>query len=224
MTVLVVPVSTRKYIGLSTDTKPTITTPNNLPPPGIASTFWEYDTEQMFITHDSETWVRKLSPFSVLKEVVVTKPLAAASAYAANAVVSESASAGTAWTFANIARANGGTVYITGATIISESESVTPRFTLFLFNAIPTSNLNDDNANTAPDSADLSQYQTSIDFNAMESLGTTDSVAEPVIGQLPKPFFCASGADDLILIAVTRDAYTQTAGDDLTIKLRFEQY
>ncbi|KKK51355.1 hypothetical protein LCGC14_3115770 [marine sediment metagenome] len=59
MTVLVIPISTKKYIGLSTDTKPTIATPNSLPPPPIGSTFLEHDTGILYITHDGTTWVVK---------------------------------------------------------------------------------------------------------------------------------------------------------------------
>ena len=165
-----------------------------------------------------------------LKQVSVTKALdATGGAYSANDVLSEddTASAGTAWTFAAIAREDGAAGYITKAEIISESEGVTPRITLFVFSATPTSELDDNAANTAPDSADLANYIGRIDVAALESLGTTDSnaVATPsTVGNLPLAFKCASDADDLFVIAVTRDIFTQTAGDDLTIRLTCEQF
>ncbi len=161
-----------------------------------------------------------------LKSVSVTKALAAATAYDANDVISESASAGTDWDFSEVARRNGGGGYIVAAHVISESESVTPRLTLFLFNAAPTAALNDHAANTNPDAADLAKYVGKIDFPALESLGTTDSVATVTpntAGNLPLAFVCASNADDLFGVLVTRDAFTQTAGDDMTIKLIIEQ-
>ena len=174
----------------------------------------------MVFKHDS----RGMALWAPLKTVSVTKIIAGAT-YSANDVVSESTSVGTAWTFADVVKEDGGIGYITKAEIISESESVTPRFTLFLFTATPTSELDDADANTAPDSADLANYIGKIDFPALESLGTTDSVAEANPGDgrgVPKAFICASTSRALYGIAVTRDAFTQSAGDDLTIRLTIE--
>lgn len=164
-----------------------------------------------------------------LKRVSVTKALFASVAYSANDVLceSETNTTGTAWTFSAIASKNGGTGYIVKAEAISESENVIPRLTLFLFTATPTSELDDNAANTAPDAADLANYIGRVDFPAMESLGTTDSntVATPsTYGNLPLAFECAATADDLFGILVTRDAFTQTATDDMTIRLTAEQY
>uniref|UniRef100_A0A6M3KTM2 Uncharacterized protein n=1 Tax=viral metagenome TaxID=1070528 RepID=A0A6M3KTM2_9ZZZZ len=165
----------------------------------------------------------------VLKEVRVTKALEAAAAYAANDVLSESDTNthGTPWIFSEVARTNGAYGYIRGAMAISESESVTPRLTLFLFNDTPTSELDDNATNTAPDSADLAKVVGKIDFPVMESLGTTDSFSVATLstyGNLPLPFKCASASDDLYGILVTRDAFTQTATDNMTIVLIVEQY
>lgn len=164
-----------------------------------------------------------------LVSVGVTKPLASATAYHAEDVMSESASngVGTAWTFAAIAKVNGGTGYIVKAHAICETTAVTPRITLFLFNATPTSELDDHAANTALLHADLANYVGKIDFPAMEDLGTGDSetIATPgTTGNLPLAFQCATEADDLIGIAVTRDVFTNTATNDLRIILTAEQY
>ena len=48
-----------KYIGESTDTKPTIASHSGLPQPGIGSTFYEYDTGILYITYDGTNWVVK---------------------------------------------------------------------------------------------------------------------------------------------------------------------
>ena len=162
-----------------------------------------------------------------LKLVSLTKQLAAASAYDANDVISENASTGTSWRFEIVARENGGSGYIVKAQAISESESVTPRLTLYLFNVAPTAALNDHAANTNPDLADIPNYVGRIDFPAMEALGTTDSntIATPsTSGNLPLAFECAYNSDDLYGVLVTRDAYTQTATDDMVIKLTIEQF
>lgn len=157
-----------------------------------------------------------------LTRVSVTKALVAAGNYDAEDVLSESASAGTVWTFPAIAREDGGKGLIVKAQAIWETTALTPRLTLYLFKAAPTSNLNDNVANTALLHADLANYVGKIDFMALEDLGG-DSEAEvtpSTVGNLPLAFECASGADDLLGILVTRDAITgEAAGEDMTIVL-----
>jgi hypothetical protein len=163
-----------------------------------------------------------------LVTVSVTKALESAGAYAAEDVLSESDTpdAGTAWTFAAVAKVNGGTGYIVKAQAICETTDVTPRLTLYLFNATPTSELDDNAANTALLHADLANYVGKIDFPAMEDLGgDSEAVVSPsTYGNLPLAFQCASDADDLIGILVTRDAFTNTATNDMTVRLTVEQY
>lgn len=159
--------------------------------------------------------------------VSVTKALAAAGNYAAEDVLSESATdgAGTAWTFANAAP-SGGSGYIVGATALLETTALTPRITLYLFNATPTSELDDNAANTAVIHADASKYIGRIDFDALQDLGgDSEAVATPsTSGNLPMKFVLAAGATSLFGIAVTRDAITgENATDDLVITLFIEQ-
>jgi len=163
----------------------------------------------------------------VQKQVSVTKALAAADDYAAEDVMCENATTGVAWTFAAIARANGASGYITKAHALWETTALTPRLTLYLFNAAPTTELDDNKANAAPAFADLAQYVGKIDFPAMEDLGgMSESVATPsTTGNLPLAFTCATAADDLIGILVTRDAITgEVATKSMTIRLTIEQY
>ncbi len=61
MTVVQNPIQIHRYIGLSTDTKPTIAAPDGKSPPTIGSTFYEYDTGTMFITYDGTNWEPKKS-------------------------------------------------------------------------------------------------------------------------------------------------------------------
>jgi hypothetical protein len=164
-----------------------------------------------------------------LVRVSTTKACASATAYHAEDVLSESASngVGTDWDFAAVAKVNGGSGYIVKAQAVCETTAVTPRLTLFLFNAVPTSELDDHAANTALLHADLANYVGKIDFPAMEDLGTGDSeaVASPsTYGNLPLAFNCATAADDLYGVLVTRDAFTNTAGNDVTVTLVCEQY
>ena len=162
-----------------------------------------------------------------LINVSTTKALAAAGDYAIGDVMSEDAASGTAWTFSDAVKQNGCSGEITKAQAICETTGLTTRLTLFLFTAIPTAQLNDNAANTALLHADLANYVGRIDFVAMEDLGTGDSetLATPsTYGNLPLAFTCASDANDLYGVLVTRDAITsESAGDDMTIKLTIEQ-
>ena len=165
----------------------------------------------------------------VLKTVSVVTTLAStAGAYVATDVMGAVTTGGAAWLFAEVARADGGYGYITKAVIDCEHESITPRITMFLFNAAPANcELDDADVNTAPDCNDSTKYVGKIDFPALDSVGTTDStaIATPsTVGNLPLAFKCADTADDLHAVVVTRDAATITAGDDLTIALTVEQY
>lgn len=162
-----------------------------------------------------------------LKTVTVRTDLAATgNVYAANDVMAAATTGAVAWVFAEVVRINGAYGYITTAVVACEQENVTPRITMYFFNAAPTGcNLNDHIANTAPDCDDITKYLGKIDFPALESLGTTDSnaIATPsTVGNLPLAFKCAT--DDLYAVVVTRDAATIAAGDDLTIALTIEQY
>ena len=163
-----------------------------------------------------------------LVTVSVTQVIASASQpYHAEDVLCSSAATGVAWTFSAIAKVNGGTGYIVKAHAINETTAVTPRLTLFLFNATPTSELRDHVANTALRHADLANYVGKIDFPATEDLGTGDSeaIATPsTTGNLPLAFQCATAADDLIGILVTRDAFTNVATNDIVIRLTAEQF
>lgn len=165
----------------------------------------------------------------VCKTVSVTKALESASAYEAEDVLSESDTdgEGTAWTFSALFRANNTGGYITKAVALCETTAITPRLTLFLFHTAPTCELDDHAANTAVLHADEANFVGSIDFPAMEDLGTGDSqaIATPsTVGNLPLWVDAASDADDLIGVLVTRDVFTNTATNDIIIKLTLEQY
>ncbi len=180
----------------------------------------------MALKQHVEEW-RGIVTVGWAKTVSVTKALAAAGDYAAEDVMCESATTGVAWTFSAIARGYGTKGYITKAHAMWETTALTPRLTLYLFNAAPSTELDDNKANAAPAYADLSQYVGKIDFPAMEDLGgMSEAVATPsTTGNLPLEFECASGADDLIGILVTRDIIDgEAAGESMTIRLTAEQY
>ena len=155
----------------------------------------------------------------------VTKALAATGDYAAEDVLSESASAGTAWTFSGMTKLKGGFGKITKAQAICETTGLAPRLVLYLFSATPTCNLNDNAANTALLHADLANYIGRIDFSAMEDLGGDSEAIETegTYGNLPLAFNCALDSTSLYGVLVTRDDIEgERAGDDMTIKLTVE--
>lgn len=161
------------------------------------------------------------------KIISTTKALAAAGNYDANDVLSESASAGTAWTFSGAALRNGGFGVITKVVALLETTALTPGITLYLFKATPTSALNDNVANTAVLHADAANYLGRIDIPALSNTGAGDSeatVPTPTSGEFHFEYECAADDTDLYGIAVTRDAITgETATDDLIIKLFVRQ-
>ena len=161
------------------------------------------------------------------KTVSVTKAIAAAGNYDIEDVLSESTTHGTAWEFSAIARKNGGKGYIIKAQVICKTTAQTPRLTLYLFKAVPTSNLKDNIANTGPINADRANYVGPIDFPGMQDLGgVSDTIATPnTYGNLPIEFECAANSNKLYGILVTRDAITgEVAEDEYTIRLTAEQY
>ncbi len=158
--------------------------------------------------------------------VSTTKALAAAENYTAEDVMCENASTGTVWTFDAIVIGNGRSGYIVKAHALWETTALTPRLTFYLFNAPPTTELDDNKANAAPAYADLAQYVGKIDFPAMEDLGgMSEAIATPsTYGNLPLGFECAATDDALYGILVTRDGITgEVAGASLTIRLEAEQ-
>ncbi len=159
--------------------------------------------------------------------VSTKKTLAAAGDYAAEDVLSESATdtVGTDWDFLGIAKTNGGNGYITKAIALCSTTNLTPRLTLYLFTAAPTSELDDNAANAAISTTDAPNYVGRIDFLAMEDLGgMSGSIVTPsTSGNLPLAYNCTQGVDDLYGILVTRDAITgEAASMTLTIVLTSE--
>ena len=145
------------------------------------------------------------------------KNLAAAGDYAAEDVLSESATAGTPYQFKDVGKSG----VIEKAIAFCSVTALTPKLTLYLFSQRPTGALNDNVANTNPTVADHPAYEGKIDFLAMEDLGGgSDSVVSMgTYGNLPLPYY----SPDRVLygVAVTRDAITgESVGMTLSITLQ----
>lgn len=165
----------------------------------------------------------------MLKEVKVTKAVAAALDYCANDVINDCTCTTTTdpWIFPDVVPGNGGYGKIVDAMVVSESEGITPGLILFLFNAVPAGGTIVDNvANTNPAGEDRDTFVGKIEFADMVGFGTTDSVGCVPIATFPQQgmyFKCAEQCKNLYGILVTRDDFTQTAGDDITITLYIKQ-
>lgn len=159
-------------------------------------------------------------------EVEATKALAAAGDYAAEDVLSESATVGVPYVFQHIARKSGGAFKITKAIALLTTTALAPRVTLFLFTYRPTSALNDNVANTAVLTGDRAHYLGRIEFPAMSDLGgNSEAIATLDTGSnLPLEGRCGPTDDSVYGIAVTEDAITgEAAGMQLMFKLFVRQ-
>ena len=95
-------------------------------------------------------------------------------AFGANDVVNDDACETTAtyWTFSNMALHVGGGGDIVSASIFSESENISPRLTIYLFNAAPTGVMATNSVNTNPKPADRAKYVGQIDFPSLDAVST----------------------------------------------------
>lgn len=157
----------------------------------------------------------------MITDIKVNKVLVADGNYSAEDVLSESKTAGTAFIFRNC----GGSGFIVKATVRLKTTALTPRLTMYLFDTLPTSTLNDNAVNTAVINADKDNYIGRIDFSALEDLGgVSEAVATPsTYGNIPLAFRAKDGNGTLWGVLVTRDAITgEVAGDDVSVTLTTE--
>jgi hypothetical protein len=160
----------------------------------------------------------------VMVTATKTRP-ANTTAYGAEDVISENASSGTAWTFSNVVHTAGGSGTIVGAIALDDDTGRTQVLSLYLFNATPSSNLNDNGANTGVLAADAAAYLGRIEFDALTDNGAfSESRAMPgLANELPVPFVTASGSKDLYGILITEGAFTPSSGEIFRINLVVNQ-
>tara|TARA_Y100000310_G_scaffold50965_1_gene47031 strand:- start:6561 stop:7088 length:528 start_codon:yes stop_codon:yes gene_type:complete len=168
----------------------------------------------------SESLLRAQIEVSVEK----TRP-ANTTAYTNEDVVSESDSAGTAWTFDAVVPTPGGSGRITKAIVLDDDTADAPVMTMYLTNVTPTGNLDDNGANTNPVYAtEGDNYQGRLDWAALEDLGgPSEAVLNEADTKLPLPFVCAAGDDALYGVLVIRSAaHTPSSGQKWRVTLTIE--
>lgn len=146
--------------------------------------------------------------------------IAAAGDYAANDVLSQSASngVGVAWVFSSIARASGGTGIVIGGTLTCSVAAMTPALRLWLFKANPSNSELDDNAAFSFSATDRALLVGWLDFSPLISGG---GVSVGVWKGSQE--FITSGGDDLYGILQTLDAFTNESAS-MTVDIHLRAY
>ena len=154
-------------------------------------------------------------------QVAALKALAATTNYAQYDILSESASAGTVWTFDLSAYGfpEGGSGEILGALIYAKNTQVTHLSTMKFYNTDSLSaNLNDNAQDTSPHASDMYSgttpyvnYFGKIQFGALAKKGSggTENQVGSGDGYVPIPFKCASG--DAKIYGILRTDSAETA-------------
>jgi hypothetical protein len=160
----------------------------------------------------------------VVVTVEKTRP-ANTTAYTDEDVFSESASAGTSWVFDAVVPTPGGSGVITKAQLQFDDTGVVPVCTVYLFNVLPTGNLNDNVGNTNPVYASESDnYVGRLDFAATQDLGgASEDQLVPNSAGMPLPFITVAGADELYGVLVIRSAaHTPSSEAKARVTLTFQ--
>jgi len=195
-----------RWLGLSSDTKPTGAT---VP---VGSTFFEFDTNDTYITYDSTNWVVKDS--KSVKRFKVTTVLGASVAYSSGDVLSNSniASSAITWNFDAVAGYNGGSGKIVQAQVETTEDTPSAALTMYLFTNTPTCTLLDNYAGALPLATDVSTgiYLGKIDFPAfsVQGVANANSMLYAAASCMPFYFTTASGADDLKGVLITATSAT----------------
>ena len=146
-----------------------------------------------------------------------TPAIAAAGDYADNDILSNSASAGGAWLFPDMAGVDGGAGEIVGAILTCSVAALASTFRLWLFDANPSASSLNDNAAFSLHASDQDKLIQTIDFVTTASLG---GVGGSITATLSKPYTCAAADTDLYGILQATDAITnESAGMIVIVKL-----
>lgn len=204
------------YLGLAADTKPT-----GVP---YGTRFYAYDTGAWSILTPAG-WVTLGNPgsigFTARVSASKTRPNDT-NAYIAYDAIAESASAGTVWTWQNMARAPGGSGTIVDATLLCSDPALVARLEVDLYTVAPTA-IND-NAEGTQLVGNNANYVGTITFGAAAKPTTNSTVAKAVpANQIRVPFVCAAASANLFGIVRLLDADTPIASAVYTIVLKVYQ-
>jgi hypothetical protein len=170
--------------------------------------------------YPSENHIGFVSGSSIVVTATFNRP-ANATAYAALASISDSTTAPTILTFANMGRVNAGSGYITKARLITNQSTNTARYRLHLYNVAPTA-INDGAAytNLSANKANKIGY---IDFDPMATEGAGSDIAESLNATCRLAFLCAAASRTLYGALQTKDVFTPASGQTYFVELTPEQ-
>lgn len=146
----------------------------------------------------------------------ITRP-SDTTAYTAKDAVSDSTSAPTVLTFANLARVNAGSGYIVKGRLMTNQSTNTARFRLHLFHTSPTA-INDNSPYTLlwANRANRLGY---LDFASCQTEGSGSDAASALNDTVRLPFVCASGSRAVYGLLEAIDAFTPASGQLFYVEL-----
>jgi hypothetical protein len=150
----------------------------------------------------------------------LTRP-ADTTAYAAKDVISDSTSAPTVLTFTGVARASGGSGYITKARIMTDLKTWTGRMRLHLFDTSPTA-IND-NSPFLLLYANKATRIGVIDFTTAATEDATNSTGAEVINDLVRLPYVTTGGANIFGILEVLEAATPASGQKFYVQLTCDQ-
>ena len=173
------------------------------------------------IDNDDGTFSLVVSGKTTRVTATMTRP-ANTTQYAAGDQVSDSTSAPTAITFADVATVNGGSGLIVDAVCIDSAyvAAALPNLRLYLFSGSPTPN--NDNAAWAASDANALVLIGKIEFSAWEVSNAGAGAAGNCASfqrSINLPFKCGSTVNDIYGLLVERGTYTPVSGESWTINL-----
>lgn len=160
-------------------------------------------------------------PAKVAVKLEKTRP-ADATPYAAKDVICESDSAGTVWTFASVARANGGSGTIVGVRLMTDQKTNVAAYRVHFFRTAPTA-IND-NSPYLLLYANAANRIGSIDIPNLATEDATNSTGAEGLNTFDRlPFVCDAGADDLFAMVETLTIFTPATGQKYTVEVVVER-
>lgn len=155
---------------------------------------------------------------SVSKEF--TRP-ANTTGYTAGDIVSDNATTTTIQELTNVARANGGSGYITGARLATDMKSITPKIRVHLYSTIAGAIVSGDNLPHKSIYADIGKRLGYFDLPAMitgtDATNSTSSGAADFTLRIP--FVCDAASRNLYFVLETLDAFTPASGQKFTLTI-----
>jgi hypothetical protein len=166
-------------------------------------------------------FIKRNRPNTKTITVSKTRP-ADTTTYAVGDTISESSGAGTVWTFPGFAREAGKGGTLVGASlIISTDQSIKLDSELWLFDAAPTTTLND-NVAWAPTDAEMKTLLGIVFFPAaLWKAGSGNGCVD--LDALSKAFQCVAAGSAIYGVLRAANAYVPTSGEEITIRLHVAQ-